>query len=269
MENGYQQAIPPKGGPFKRRKRTRHTNLTPVICIGTTALLFLLSLGFLLHRCSLPPERVIEPQGNVTLLSHSKRVQLQLQEPQLPNGCEVTSLAMLLGWAGYPVDKEELYWEYLPRQDFTYDEMGQEVGGDPEQVYVGDASTETAGWYCMEGPIVEAGNLYLQQQGSARVLEAVSGLSRRDLDAYLEEEIPLVAWVTLDYESPFRCDGGWYLANGSFYNPYCNLHCVVVLAQGEEGYLTANPLTGWQWVDEDQFWSAFDAMGRRAVVVTK
>ena len=104
---------------------------------------------------------------------------------------------------------------------------------------------------------------------SARALEAVSGLSRRDLDAYLEEEIPLVAWVTLDYESPFRCDGGWYLANGRFYNTYCNLHCVVVLAQGEEGFLTANPLTGWQWVDEDQFWSAFDAMGRRAVVVTK
>lgn len=57
---------------------------------------------------------------------------------------------------------------------------------------------------------------------SARALEAVSGLSRRDLDADLAE-----------------------------------------------GYLTANPLTGWQWVDEDQFWSAFDAMGRRAVVVTK
>lgn len=37
--------------------------------------------------------------------------------------------------------------------------------------------------------------------------------------------------------------------------------------QGEEGYLTANPLTGWQWVDEDQFWSAFDAMGRRAVTL--
>ena len=67
--------------------------------------------------------------------------------------------------------------------------------------------------------------------------------------------------------APFRCDGGWYLANGSFYTPYCNLHCVVVLAQGEEGCLTANPLTGWQWVDEDQFWSAFDAMGRRAVTL--
>ncbi len=260
-----------------RRKRTRHPNYTPAVCMGVCALLLVWALGLLLHRCSAPfrpqiqsrMQSQVQPQGNVVELEDHEVLTLQLQDPQLPNGCEVTSLAMLLGWAGYPVDKEELYWEYLPRQNFSYDDQGREIGGDPEQVYVGDASTETAGWYCMEGPIVEAGNLYLQQQGSARALEAVSGLSRRDLDAYLEEEIPLVAWVTLDYESPFRCDGGWYLANGSFYNPYCNLHCVVVLAQGEEGYLTANPLTGWQWVDEDQFWSAFDAMGRRAVVVTK
>ena len=258
-----------------RGKRTRHPNYTPAVCMGVCALLLVWALGLLLHRCSAPfrpqiqsqMQSQIQPQGNVVELENHEVLTLQLQDPQLPNGCEVTSLAMLLGWAGYPVDKEELYWEYLPRQNFSYDDQGREIGGDPEQVYVGDASTETAGWYCMEGPIVEAGNLYLQQQGSARALEAVSGLSRRDLDAYLEEEIPLVAWVTLDYESPFRCDGGWYLANGSFYTPYCNLHCVVVLAQGEEGCLTANPLTGWQWVDEDQFWSAFDAMGRRAVTL--
>lgn len=165
------------------------------------------------------------------------------------------------------MDKEELYWEYLPRQNFSYDELGREVGGNPELVYVGDASTETAGWYCMEGPIVEAGNTYLQDQGSSLELAVVSGLSQQTLEHYLDNDTPLVAWATLDYSLPLHCDGGWYLADGSFYTPYCNLHCVVVLAQGENGYLTANPLTGWQWVERAQFWTAFDAMGRRAVVV--
>lgn len=250
-----------------RRKRTRHPNDFPAVYVGVCALLFVCSLGLLLHRCSVPSRPQVQPQGNVVELEDNVALTLQLQDPQLPNGCEVTSLAMLLGWAGYPVDKEELYWEYLPRQNFSYDELGREIGGNPEQVYVGDASTETAGWYCMEGPIVEAGNTYLRQQGSGRKLAAVTGLSQQNLERYLDHETPLVVWVTLNYEPPFRCEGGWYLADGSFYTPYCNLHCVVVLAQGENGYLTANPLTGWQWVDEDQFWSAFDAMGRRAVVV--
>lgn len=89
----------------------------------------------------------------------------------------------------------------------------------------------------------------------------VSGLSQQTLEHYLDNDTPLVAWATLDYSLPLHCDGGWYLADGSFYTSYCNLHCVVVLAQGENGYLTANPLTGWQWVERAQFWTAFDAMG--------
>lgn len=252
-----------------RRKRRRHANYLPAMCIGISALLFLLALGLLLHRCSSPSQPEVQLQGNTALLSNGQALTLQLQEPQLPNGCEVTSLAMLLGWAGYPVDKEKLYWQYLPRQNFTYDELGREIGGDPEQVYVGDASTQAAGWYCFEGPIVEAGNLYLHQQGSSLELEAVSGLDRQKLDDYLAHGTPWMAWVTLDYDLSLWCDGGWYLADGSFYTPYRNLHCVVVLAQGEDGYLTANPLTGWQWVAEEQFWPAFDSMGCRAVVVAE
>ena len=41
-------------------------------------------------------------------------VELILQNPELPNGCEVTSLAMLLTSAGFPVDHVKLYQQYLP-----------------------------------------------------------------------------------------------------------------------------------------------------------
>lgn len=253
---------------MRRRKRTRHPNYTPAVCIGVSTLLFVGALGLLLHRCAAPaPKPEIQPQGNAIHLEDGRDLTLQLQEPQLPNGCEVTSLAMLLGWAGYPVDKVSLYQGYLPRQSFTYGVDGAPIGGDPEQVYVGDAASQSGGWYCMEGPILEAGNAYLQDQGSQEQLEAVSGLSRRDLDAYLEEEIPVVAWVTLDYAPPTDSLHSWYLSDGDFYQPYANLHCVVVVEHGQEGYLTADPLEGWQWVDESLFWDSFDAMGRRAVTL--
>lgn len=250
-----------------RRKRTKHVNYVPAVCIGVSALLFLCSLGLLLHQCSAPKAPAVEPRGNITQLDDGGELTLQLQEPQLPNGCEVTSLAMLLGWAGYPVDKVSLYQGYLPRQNFIYDQDGSAIGGDPEQVYVGDAASQTGGWYCMEGPIVEAGNAYLQDQGSREQVEAVSGLSHRELDEFLRRDIPLVVWVTLDYDTPMDSIHNWYLSDGTFYQPYANLHCVVVLARGDQGYLTADPLEGWQWVDESLFWASFDAMGRRAVTI--
>ena len=117
-----------------RRERRKHVNYLPVLCISVSALLFLLSLGLLLNQCSAKPQPEIQPQEDVTQLEDSREVTLQLQEPQLPNGCEVTSLAMVLGWAGYPVDKLELYEGYLPRQDFTETPEGWKLGGNPEEV---------------------------------------------------------------------------------------------------------------------------------------
>lgn len=183
-----------------RRMRRKHTNYLPVICIGVSALLFMLALGLLLGRCTCPARA--QPNGKPLPLEDVRTVTLQWQEPQLPNGREVTSLAMLLGWAGYPVDKLELYEGYLPRQEFTETLDGDLIGGDPERVYVGDATSQRGGWYCLEGPLVEAGNAYLQDQGSSWRVEAVSGLSQRQLNGYLDSDIPVIVWVTLDYTPP-------------------------------------------------------------------
>lgn len=252
-----------------RRERRKHVNYLPVLCISVSALLFVLSLGLLLNQCSAKPQPEVQPQENVTQLEDSREVTLQLQEPQLPNGCEVTSLAMVLSWAGYPVEKMELYQGYLPRQDLTESPEGWTMGGNPEDVYVGDATSKLDGWYCFEGPIVEAGNAYLRDQGSGWAVRAVSGLSQRQFNGYLEDGVPLVAWVTLDYTAPVASVRYWYLNDNTFYQPYANLHCVVVVEYGEDGYLTADPLAGWQWIEASTFWDIFDAMGRRAVIVNE
>lgn len=59
-----------------------------------------------------------------------------MQNPELPNGCEVTSLSMVLTAAGYPVDKVELYEEFLPAEEFTYS-GDYRYGPSPEEAYVG------------------------------------------------------------------------------------------------------------------------------------
>lgn len=189
-------------------------------------------------------------------------VVLQLQNPELPNGCEVTSLAMVLTSAGFPVDKLELY-SYLPRQDFSYN-SDIRLGPCPEEWYVGDAASTSAGWYCFEGPILQAGRDWMESQGGRMI--SLTGISQELLEQLVGEGIPVVVWVTQEYAPPvFREDFSWVLPNGETYVPYDNLHCVVLAGMEGNDYRIADPIRGWQNVNRDAFWESFDAMGRRAV----
>lgn len=193
-------------------------------------------------------------------------VEVQLQNPELPNGCEVTSLAMVLTAAGYPVDKLELY-SCLPREDFTYGGNNR-FGPDPQTAFAGDAASASGGWYCLEGPILQAGDAWLQAQDGGACMVDYTGLSRETLDALLEEGTPLAVWVTQEYAPPaYASYFPWTLPDGSTYIPYDNLHCVVAAGIEGDAYRVADPIRGWQLVDQETFWQSFDAMGRRAVTV--
>ena len=198
-----------------------------------------------------------------------ENVTLVMQTPELPNGCEVTSLAMVLTAAGYPADKVELCETCLPMVDFTYSDDGQwRYGPSPEEAFAGIASSASGGWYCFEQPILDAGNTWIAANGGGAQMAQLSGLSQAELDALLAGGTPVVAWVTQGYQAPYRTSTfSWLLPSGEEYVPYNNLHCVTVADIYGDQYLVANPLQGWEMVDRDEFWSSFESMGCRAVTV--
>ena len=59
-----------------------------------------------------------------------------LQNPELPNGCEITSCCEVLHYLGFAPDKCELADHYLPRSAQWY-------GADPDEVYMGKPT-----WLC-------------------------------------------------------------------------------------------------------------------------
>ncbi len=67
-------------------------------------------------------------------------IKLMRQNPTLPNGCEVTSLAMVLTAAGYPIDHVELYNNHLPQADIT-EENSVRHSASPEAPNKCDAPT--------------------------------------------------------------------------------------------------------------------------------
>ena len=98
----------------------------------------------------------------------------------------------------------------------------------------------------------------------------LTGLEQSQLNALLEEGTPLVVWITQEYEEPANRESfTWTLPDGTQYIPYDNLHCVVVVGTEGDAYRVADPIRGWQSVDQEVFWKSFDGMGRRAVTVDK
>lgn len=185
------------------------------------------------------------------------------QNPEMPNGCEITSGTILLNWMGYDVDKMTMHNDYLPRYP-----MKNGVMPNPNEYYIGDARGRSNGWYCFEQPIVIACNQYLEDIGSNRRVKQVSGLTQEEMDKYLSWNIPLVIWMTTDYKTPRYSGYTYKLTNGESYTPYTNLHCVVVASKSDDGsYNIADPIVGWKTLSEETFWYIFTQMGSRAVTV--
>lgn len=84
-------------------------------------------------------------------------VPLENQMPDLPNGCEVTSLSMLMNYYGIKVNKNELA-ENIQHVDFFTD--GGKYRGNPNQGFVGHMSIANAGWCVYNGPLYNVARKY-------------------------------------------------------------------------------------------------------------
>lgn len=189
-----------------------------------------------------------------------------MQLPQLPNGCEATSLAALLQYRGIPANKIDLAYGYIPREDFTESRYGS-IGPDPERAYAGDPATDS-GYYCFAAPLAQGANRYLHELGSSMHAFNVTGVTEEGLRQYIHGGDPVVVWITLDLSEPYIIGAAWLIGNtGRVYEPYANLHCVVLMGWGRDICTLMDPLQGICTVDKRTFLACFEQMGRRALVI--
>lgn len=193
-------------------------------------------------------------------------VNLILQNPSLPNGCEATSLAMVLEFYGYEIPKEQLAFQYIPREDF-YSKDGVRYGANPDWAYVGNPSTEE-GFYCFVQPLVCGANVYLKEQESAYRLQDISGATMQRIDRFLIQGSPVILWTTRNFTVHVSYSNyTWQLQDGTVYTPYRNLHCVVLNGYNRLAYSVCDPLLGEISVDKDVVIESYLAMGAYAAVM--
>lgn len=105
-------------------------------------------------------------------------VPLISQRPELPTGCEMTATAMLLQYAGHPLDKMAVAAQ-VPRSH------------DPNLGFVGDPTSDTGvGLYVYPRGLLSTVQRYLP------TAKDMSGMSLVQLKAQLVAKRPVVTWMT-------------------------------------------------------------------------
>lgn len=203
------------------------------------------------------------PEGHIMPFSCiTGEVTAVMQKPELPTGCEITSLTSLLNYLGFDVDKITMADRFMP---ITF--AGEVV---MDEAFVGDPRLD--GFGCNANVIVQAADKYFASVDSPCYGVDLTGTEFDDLMYQLQNGRPVLAWVTIDLRESYP-EKVWTAQNGKDLIFDWYQHCVVVYGielpdNGNDGKVTvADPLAGNVVYPYSKFKKMYDVLGKQAVVI--
>ena len=182
----------------------------------------------------------------------------QMDAPRLYNGCEITSLAMILNYHGIEVTKNELA-NKVKTVPLTYSNGKK---GNPNAGFVGDmANGPGLGVY--NGPVLKVAQKYV---GNRAV-----NLTNHSFDEVLEEVGQgLPVWIiTTSSFAPVSVFQTWDTPQGKI-NITFSEHSVVITGYDEKYIYINNPYGEKnQKLNRASFIKAWEQMGKQAIVIKK
>ncbi|GAA0330693.1 C39 family peptidase [Bacillus carboniphilus] len=208
--------------------------------------------------------RVLEPKIFPIKDSVLLDAPLIRQYPELPRGCEVTSLAMLLQFANVNVGKMQLAREIEKDQTPYTIKEGNIYWGDPNKGFLGDMySFDNPGYGVYHKPIKNLANKYLPGQ-----VVNLTGKSFQELKVYLSQDIPI--WVitnTTFKKLPNSSFQTIVTPTGEKVNITYKEHSVLVTGYDQEYVYINEPIAGEKnkKVSLNEFVEAWEQMGSQAI----
>lgn len=189
------------------------------------------------------------------------------QNPELPMGCEITALTMLLNYEGLPADKLTMAAHYLPvsAPGLYYGEDGRLYGADMNRYFIGSPFDDT-GLICGTPAIVTAADSYLQDEGSAPRAVDLTGSTPEELYRRVSQNQPVAVWVTLDMGDRYGTHG-WYTEDGDYVEWDANDHCMVLTGYAETTVTMADPMEGEVAYDRARFEAVYASRGSQSVAL--
>jgi len=196
------------------------------------------------------------------------------QLPQLENGCEVTSLAMLLTAVGHPVSKMTLAAEeptdptpavLKPIAGFSGNPILEVVRwGNPNVGFVGSVvGGSQLGYGIYHGPLLRLLSQILPGRAEDLTGDPFSTLLR-----HVAEGVPVEAWTTITFQ-PTDDWVTWQSPEGPVRATPLE-HAVLIVGYTPTSILVNNPYTGQagEAVNRTAFVEAWRQLGRQAITVT-
>lgn len=141
------------------------------------------------------------------------------QYPELPTGCEITSLTEVLQFYGFDVDKEYMASGYLPMKDVL------EPGCYINYFYGSPWSEHGSG--CFSPAIITAANNFLHDNNSVLKAYSLSYSSVNTIFSELTKGHPVIIWTCFNYDSEVTYKD-IDLGNGQTFSWPANEHCTVL-----------------------------------------
>jgi uncharacterized protein YvpB len=207
---------------------------------------------------NIPPKHSSVPSSNTAKEPKKLNVPLymQMSSPQLYNGCEVTSLAMVLNYNGYHVTKNELaariHTVPLHYQNGDY--------GNPNVGFVGDMQ-DGPGLGVYHRPILELARKY-----AGKKAEDLTGVP---FSRVLEQiDLGRPVWViTTSTFAPVNDFKSWKTPQGIIHISFSE-HSVVITGYDQKHIYINNPYgMKNQKVDRANFIKAWEQMGKQAIII--
>lgn len=191
-----------------------------------------------------------------------------LQLPELPVGCEITALTILLRHYGFDADKTVLARDYLPKSSGNMREAEGKVYKDSFfDYFIGDPFSR--GYGCFSGAIVKAAERYIADNGGGYTVKNISGSDPDTLYQYLIEGTPVLCWATDGMIEPEWFETWYDNATGEQLDWYLNEHCFVLAGFDiAAGTVTLNdPMKGIIDYNIDRFETRYAQMHSQAIVI--
>lgn len=206
-------------------------------------------------------------KSTIPVLKESARLDTPVveQNPELYNGCEVSSLAMLLQYKGIEVDKMTLADQI--KKDTTplvCDKDGNIISwGDPNNGFVGDITGKNEGYGVYNKPLTELLEKYMPGKSVD-----LTGKDVNSLYMSIQNGNPVVVWVTIDLK-PDEDFVTWE-CNGKEIKATFDEHAVLLVGYDKNYIYINNPYTGQknEKISKDTFEAVWKSMGCMAVSCT-
>lgn len=190
------------------------------------------------------------------------------QNPELPTGCEITSITMLMNFYGYDYSKEEMNQKFLDKSDNFFWKNGQLYGPNPQKFFLGNPAF-SSGYYglqCFSGVWVDTLNKAFKENKSQRYAYSLNGLTLSELEKFLSEG-PILISASIDMNP--ACSQVLFkdFETGAAVTTYRNFHCVVLVGYDEESYYINDPLGNFEKIEKSKLQKAYESTGSQNTII--